>query len=100
MAVTVRSVTQRVTTLMILGASGDLSSRLLLPALGQLLTSQPQREVHLVGSGTNPIDKSYILGFNGRTVIKRSDFGVTTHIPLIGDDTEIRVSIAFVKKPA
>jgi len=44
--------TQSVTTLVILGASGDLSSRLLLPALGQLLTDHPERSVKLVGSGT------------------------------------------------
>jgi glucose-6-phosphate 1-dehydrogenase len=43
---------QSVTTLLILGASGDLSSRLLLPALGQLLTSQPKRRVEVVGSGS------------------------------------------------
>jgi glucose-6-phosphate 1-dehydrogenase len=44
--------TQSVTTLVILGASGDLSSRLLLPALGQLLTNHPDRRIQLVGSGT------------------------------------------------
>lgn len=51
MPVTVKSMTQHVKTLMILGASGDLSSRLLLPALGQLLTLQPDRRLMLVGSG-------------------------------------------------
>ena len=39
------------TTLMILGASGDLTSRLLLPALGQLLSRQPGRQVRLRGAG-------------------------------------------------
>lgn len=39
------------TTLCILGASGDLSSRLLLPALGQLLTLEPWRDVRLLGAG-------------------------------------------------
>jgi glucose-6-phosphate 1-dehydrogenase len=37
------------TTLCVLGGNGDLASRLLLPALGDLLTSQPDREVRLVG---------------------------------------------------
>jgi glucose-6-phosphate 1-dehydrogenase len=40
-----------ITTLVLLGASGDLTSRLLLPALGQLLTAQPDRRIHLVGAG-------------------------------------------------
>ena len=40
-----------ITTLCILGASGDLASRLLLPALGQLLAAEPTREVRLLGAG-------------------------------------------------
>ncbi|MFF1572345.1 glucose-6-phosphate dehydrogenase [Leifsonia sp. NPDC058292] len=44
--------TQPVATLVILGASGDLSSRLLLPALGQLLTNHPDRRIQLIGSGS------------------------------------------------
>lgn len=40
------------TTLVILGATGDLASRLLLPALGQLLVAEPDRRVRLIGSGT------------------------------------------------
>lgn len=41
------------TTLILLGGSGDLSSRLLLPALGQLVTQQPKRRVQLIGVGTD-----------------------------------------------
>lgn len=47
----VTSMSQHVSTLLILGASGDLSSRLLLPALGQLLQREPERRVALVGAG-------------------------------------------------
>lgn len=38
------------TTLVIFGASGDLTSRLLLPALGQLLMQEPTRQVRLIGA--------------------------------------------------
>lgn len=38
------------TTLVIFGISGDLASRLLLPALGQLLTAEPDRRVRLIGA--------------------------------------------------
>lgn len=41
------------TTLLILGASGDLTSRLLLPALGQLLAREPQRAITLLGAGAD-----------------------------------------------
>lgn len=44
------------TTLFILGASGDLTSRLLLPSLAALLARQPQRRVVLRGSGTEERD--------------------------------------------
>jgi len=40
------------TTLCILGASGDLTSRALLPALAELLTEDPARRVQLIGAGT------------------------------------------------
>jgi glucose-6-phosphate 1-dehydrogenase len=41
------------TTLIILGASGDLTSRLLLPALGQLLAREPDRSIVLRGAGVD-----------------------------------------------
>jgi polyisoprenoid-binding protein YceI len=50
------------------------------------------------GAGTNPLDKSYTAGFNATTTIRRSDFGVKTYVPLIGDETAIRISAAFVRK--
>ena len=40
------------TTLAILGASGDLTARLLLPALGELLGEERDRRVRLVGAGS------------------------------------------------
>lgn len=42
--------TDAVSTLLILGARGDLASRLLLPGLGRLLTLEPERRITLVGS--------------------------------------------------
>ncbi len=52
------------------------------------------------GAGVNPLDKSYTAGFNATTKINRSDFGVKTYVPLIGDETTIRISAAFVHKAA
>jgi len=42
-------------TLVILGASGDLTARLLLPGLGQLLASRKDIEVELIGVGSVPM---------------------------------------------
>lgn len=44
------------TTLFILGASGDLTSRLLLPSLASLLARQPDRRIALRGAGTEQWD--------------------------------------------
>lgn len=41
---------QTTTTLLILGASGDLTARLLLPGLGSLLAVETDRRVHIVGA--------------------------------------------------
>lgn len=38
------------TTLLIYGASGDLTSRLLLPGLGTLLAAEPERRIRVVGA--------------------------------------------------
>lgn len=43
-----------ISNLVILGATGDLTSRLLLPGLGTLLTSNPQRRITLIGAGQRP----------------------------------------------
>lgn len=45
--------------LIILGASGDLTSRLLLPALGQLITREPERHVTLIGAGMDDWDNEH-----------------------------------------
>jgi polyisoprenoid-binding protein YceI len=47
------------------------------------------------GAGVNPLSKAYTLGFDATTRIKRSDFGVKSYVPLIGDETELRISAAF-----
>jgi glucose-6-phosphate 1-dehydrogenase len=44
-------------TLCILGASGDLTTRLLLPGLGSLLARDTQRSVRIVGSDARPVDE-------------------------------------------
>ncbi|AYG03654.1 glucose-6-phosphate dehydrogenase [Gryllotalpicola protaetiae] len=51
MATTKKSAKTEAATLLILGASGDLASRLLMPGLGGLLTVQPDRRVQLIGAG-------------------------------------------------
>lgn len=54
--------------------------------------------VTLHGSGANPMSKAYTVGFDGTGVLRRSQFGVTKYVPLVGDEVRITVSGAFEKK--
>ena len=46
-------------TLLVLGASGDLTARLLLPGLGGLLAESPGEALFLVGSGRDDWDDEH-----------------------------------------
>ena len=47
------------------------------------------------GAGVNVLDKKYTAGFEIIGKIKRSDFGVKTYLPLIGDDVDLIISAGF-----
>jgi polyisoprenoid-binding protein YceI len=59
------------------------------------VTNPVTLDVKFNGAGTNPLDKKYTVGFEVSGAIKRSDFGVNTYIPLIGDDVKIIISAGF-----
>ncbi|MFN3523465.1 MAG: YceI family protein [Phenylobacterium sp.] len=48
-------------------------------------------------SGTNPLSKAYTVGFEVTGQLKRSDFGVKTYVPLIGDEVSLMISAPFEK---
>ncbi len=54
---------------------------------------------HFIGAGVNPLDKSFTAGFEATGTIKRSDFGVSTYVPLVGDDVRLTIAGAFVLQP-
>src|SRR5829696_5994948 len=50
---------QPIGTFVLLGASGDLAGRLLMPALGQLLDAEPERRnIVLIGAGSEDWDRA------------------------------------------
>jgi len=51
-----------------------------------------------VGAGTNPMDKAYTVGFEATGTIKRSEFGVKTYVPMVGDDVTLSIAGAFEKQ--
>lgn len=49
-------------------------------------------------AGVNPLDGAYTVGFEVSGHIKRSDFGITKYLPLVGDDVNLIISAAFEAK--
>ncbi len=55
-------------------------------------------DVTLVGAGTNPLNKKTTVGFEATGTVKRSEFGVKTYVPLIGDDLHLTIAGAFERQ--
>ena len=59
------------------------------------MTKPTTLDVTFVGAGANPLNKKYTVGFEAKGDIKRSDFGVKTYLPLIGDTLHLSIAGAF-----
>ncbi|CAA2138398.1 MULTISPECIES: YceI family protein [Methylobacterium] len=55
-------------------------------------------DVTLVGAGVNPLNKKVTVGFEATGTLKRSEFGVKTYVPLIGDDLHLTIAGAFERQ--
>ena len=55
-------------------------------------------DAKFTGAGNNPVSKAYTVGFSAKGMIKRSDFGVTKYVPLIGDEVKLMITAAFEKQ--
>ena len=49
----------------------------------------------IVGLGPHPLTKGQAAGIHATAHIKRSDFGMTTYIPLVGDDVTITLDAEY-----
>lgn len=50
------------------------------------------------GAGTNPYNKKETIGFHGATTIMRSDFGLNFGIPMVSDEVNLLITVAFEKQ--
>lgn len=68
--------------------------------LGDLTLNGHTRPVAIQArfTGAGEMMGSEQVGFAGRAVIKRSDFGITNGIPLVSDEVELDLTAAFMKK--
>jgi polyisoprenoid-binding protein YceI len=55
-------------------------------------------DARLKGAGPNPMTKAYMVGFDATGKIKRSEFGVTKYVPVVGDEVTLILSAPFVRK--
>ncbi len=44
-------------------------------------------------AGIHPLSRTYIAGFSGNSVIKRSEFGMTSDLKWVGDEVHIRLEV-------
>ncbi len=75
------------------GTSAKIAGTLTLKGI----TKPSTLDAKFTGAGTNPFSKRETIGFSATTAIKRSDWGMGTGIPLVGDDVALKISVAFEK---
>jgi polyisoprenoid-binding protein YceI len=61
------------------------------------VTKPVELEARFEGAGNNPMSKKATVGFHGATTIKRSDWGMSKYVPMVGDEVKLRISVAFEK---
>ena len=62
------------------------------------VTKPVSLDATFVGAGNNIMTKAPTVGFSGKATIKRSDFGISGYVPLVGDAVTLDITIAFEKK--
>lgn len=59
------------------------------------LTRSLTFDVTFVGAGINPKKQIFTIGFDIRAKLRRSDYGVMSELPHIGDEVSLMISAAF-----
>ncbi len=55
-------------------------------------------DVTFNGAGTNPFMNADQLGFSAKGALKRSDFGISQYIPMVGDDVTLAIETELMLK--
>ena len=75
------------------GMTAKITGDLTLNGVTKLVTL----DAEFTGAGTNPFNHRETVGFEAETTILRSDFGITYGIPLVSDEVELEITVAFEK---
>lgn len=54
--------------------------------------------VNFTGAGTNPMSKAETVGFEARAQIDRTQWGLTTFSPLVGNKVDLEITAAFERQ--
>ncbi|MDX2027397.1 MAG: YceI family protein [Alphaproteobacteria bacterium] len=54
-------------------------------------------DVTLIGSGAHPMNKKPVIGFSASGSFKRSDYGYTAFLPMVGDEVSLQIEAEFNK---
>ena len=49
--------------------------------------------------GFNPLDKAFTASFEATGTTKRSEFGMTSYLALLGGEVRLTIAGAFVRQP-
>ncbi|HEY2051002.1 MAG TPA: YceI family protein [Caulobacteraceae bacterium] len=61
------------------------------------VTRPVELKARFIGAGVNPLDHAYTIGFTATGVVRRSEFGVKTYVPMVGDEVQLKIAGAFEK---
>lgn len=75
------------------GMTADIAGNLTLLGVTKPVTIKAQ----FTGAGAHPMNKKLNVGFSGTTMIKRSEFGMGKYVPLVSDEVELAITVAFEK---
>jgi polyisoprenoid-binding protein YceI len=78
--------------------TGDMTANITGDLTLNGVTKSVTFEAEFTGAGANPFNKKETVGFEAETEIKRSDFGVNYGIPMVSDEVELDISVAFEKQ--
>lgn len=76
------------------GTSADITGNLTIKGITRPVTLDAQ----FYGAGMHPMAKKENIGFSATTMVKRSDFGMSMAVPMVGDEVELKIVAAFMKQ--
>ena len=78
----------------VVGTEADITGNLTLKGVTKPVTI----EAEFTGAGKGMMNQKETIGFEGETTIKRSDFGLSTFVPMVSDEVELEITVAFEKQ--